>query len=76
MAGEPERAGGSADAARPGALDLYPSEISGPGQTGSFLDQNRGFHSQNPDKIQVITAVTPGAKPGSHTIEKVNHAPA
>src|SRR5262249_3966805 len=32
--------------------------------------------SQNPDKIQVITAVTPQAKPGSHTIERVNHAPA
>ena len=32
--------------------------------------------SQNPDKIQVVTGVTPQAKPGSHTIERVNHAPA
>jgi hypothetical protein len=32
--------------------------------------------SQNPDKIQVVTGVTPQAKPSSHTIERVNHAPA
>src|SRR5262245_13632118 len=33
-------------------------------------------HFKKPNKIQVITAVTPQAKPGSHTIKKVNHAPA